>query len=135
MLKDKVEWVIRKRKPTSTEITHHCGIFYTSTPGYRVQFRAQIDRLHGDIYFSVRIMPGIFDERLTWPCQQKFNIKLSHKMRVTGIEDWYVPSSQWRHVLSRAINKKDDVFSEWVGPFNISHYINANRLCLDIYLV
>lgn len=130
-----MEWPIRKRKPTATEIIYHSGTFFTGKPGYRAQLRAQIDRLHGDVYFSVRILQGLFDDVLSWPCQLKFCIKLSEKMKCLNAEDWVVPPTPtWRRSLTKPTAKKDDVFSEWCGPFNISNFLICKKLIFEFKL-
>ena len=131
-----MEWPIRNRKPTATEIIYHSGTFYTTNPGYRVQFRAQIDRLHGDVYFSVRILQGWFDDHLPWPFALKFCMSVSRKTKnCFAPEEWIIPSAPcWKREMDKPANKKEDVFSEWCGPFNISAFVGIKTLVFEFSL-
>ncbi|XP_002160568.1 uncharacterized protein LOC100200872 [Hydra vulgaris] len=128
-----IEWRIKKRDITKTEIIQHSGTFYTDNRGYRVQLKSQVDRLHGDIYFSVRILQGLFDENLDWPFQKKFCISVSDKMKSSNRESWIIPQNGiWIKALNKATVKKDSIVSEWKGPFNISQYLEARTIILNV---
>ena len=128
-----LEWRLRKRDMTKTEIIQHSGTFYTDKPGYRVQLKSQLDRLHGDIYFSVRILQGLFDETIEWPFQKKFRISISDKMKGHSKESWIIPlNGVWIKELSKPTVKKDAIVSEWKGPFNISQYLDAKTIFFDV---
>ena len=139
-LKDRVlggcmEWPIRYRNPTSIDIMYHSGTFFTGNPGYRCQLRAQIDRLHGDVYFAVRILKGIFDDVLKWPCQEGFCIKLSEKMKSTMVKEWRIlPCKKWKNITGRPLSKNDNIVTEWTGPFDISKFIEAKLLVFEFCL-
>lgn len=137
ILQDSIEWSLRKRNPTVTEILFHSGTFYAGKPGYRVQLRAQIDRLHGDIYFSVRVFQGLFDDYMSWPFKQKFCIKLSSKMKIKDREDWILPSKEgdWKRKLGKESRKKKVNLTEAIGPFNITKFLDSKKLVFDISLV
>lgn len=132
-------WAIRKhfKTETATKNIQHGRVFFSKTPGYRLQFRAEIDRLHGDIYFSVRVMKGIFDDQISWPCDEKFHICiLDTKGRPDPDNQWILPDSDasWNRTLRKVANKGDQVHSEWIGPFNISHFIAKNVFKLQVSL-
>ena len=127
------QWRLPKRKPTSTEIIHHTIAFLTGTPGYRIQLRAQIDRLHGDIYFSVRLLKGPFDHLLTWPCQQAFAVRLGSKTEPDPKYSWRVPKAGgWGdRVLTKPRGRRDNIFSDWHGPFEISGLLVRKHIGLE----
>lgn len=133
-----VEWVLRKQKETSVVVVQHSGTYYTGKPGYRVQFRAQIDRLHGDVYFSVRILKGIFDEYLPWPFFERFRISLSDKTnKGTSSIAWNIPAidaEKYTQETRKPVGKKDNVYTEWLGPFDISKFIDKKKMIMEINL-
>lgn len=106
-------------------------VFYTGTPGYRLQVLAKIDRREGEICFCLRILKGVYDESLEWPCQQGISIKVSEKMQSTGVEYWFIPE---KGVLTKPKSRCDKVYTEWFGPFNLRRYLNSKNLIFDIYL-
>lgn len=129
-----IEWVLRKQKETSVVVVQHSGTYYTGNPGYRVQFRAQIDRMHGDVYFSVRILKGMFDDYITWPFSERFQISLSSKTN-KGTSDvvWDVPAAdKYQQKIRKPVGKKDVVYTEWNGPFDMSKYIERKNVVLQI---
>ena len=115
----------------------HGRVFFTDIPGYRLQFRADMDRLHGDCYFSVRVMKGPFDDQLCWPCKEKFKIcVLDTKSRPDPNYEWIIPSSGiWKTPLRKVVNKGDHVHSEWIGPFDTSHFITRNTFKLQVSVI
>lgn len=132
-----VEWVLRKQKENSVVVIQHSGTYYTDNPGYRVQFRAQLDRMHGDIYFSIRILKGMFDEYLDWPFSERFKISISKKTE-KGTSDivWTIPTTAlYASNTRKPYGKKDLVYTEWIGPFDISRYIQRQRIGFDINIV
>lgn len=132
-------WAIRKhfKTETATKSIQHGQVFFSDTPGYRLQIRAEIDRLHGDIYFSVRVMKGLFDDQINWPCNEKFRICiLDTKGRPDPDKQWILPDTDtsWNRPLRKVANKGDQVHSEWIGPFNISNFITKNVFKLQVSL-
>ena len=80
ILSDKIEWMIRANaKPVKdfTSKSYQSRVFYTGTPGYRLQLWAQINRQEGEMFFRIRVLKGVYDKDLDWPCQQVICIKLS----------------------------------------------------------
>ena len=135
MLSDKIEWKIRcdvqPVKDFLSKKSYQSRVFYTGTPGYRLQLYANIDRQEKDIFFCLRVLKGAYDEDLEWPCRQGISIKLSKKMQSTGIKCCFIPEKE---VLKRPKSKNDKIYTKWIGPFNISHYLVINDLFFDIYL-
>ena len=131
ILSDKIEWVIRRNVTPWEDISYQSRVFYTGTPGYRFQVLAKIDRPEGEIFFSLRVLKGVYDENLEWPCQQGISIKVSQKMQSTSVECWFIPEED---VLTKPMSKKDKVYTKWFGPLNLGHYLNSEKLIFDIYL-
>lgn len=128
-------WAIRRHSASAVLPIQHGGTFYTNTPGYRLQFRCQIDRLHGDIYFCVRMLQGVFDDQLDWPFAEKFKIRISDRKKTTGVQDWFVPGDTgWgrEKPLARAVGKRQTVLSGWFGPFDVSRYLERELFHLEI---
>ena len=134
-MSDKIEWVIRgnvrPKKVFTSERSYPSSVFYTGTPGYRLQLYAKVNRQKRMIFFCLRVLKGVYDNELEWPCEQELCIKLSEKMQSTGIEYWFIPE---KDVLKRPNSKNDKVHTEWLGPFNLSHYLDSQDLIFDIYL-
>jgi len=134
LIESPLEWAIRKQNPTSVLTIQHGRIFYTSTPGYRIQFRAQIDQMHGDLYFSVRILKGVFDDQLKWPMQEEFKICLSDRTNKSESKEfWSLPvKGSWGKNVRKPTGKLDKVVSDWNGPFDISRYLERETIYLLI---
>ena len=133
MLSDKIEWVIRLNVKPREDNSYQSRVFYTGTPGYRLQLLAKIDPPEGEVFFCLRVLKGVYDEELKWPCQQGINIKVSKKMQSSRIEFcWFIPE---KDVLTKPENKSDKVFTKWLGPLNLGHYLNSKKMIFDIYLV
>ena len=134
-MSDKIEWMIRSNVRPKTGFTsersYPSGVFYTGTPGYRLQLHAKINWQKGKIFFFLRVLKGVYDNDLDWPCRQGISIKLSEKMQLTGTEYWFIPE---KDVLKRPNSKNDKVHTKWLGPFNLSHYLDCQDLIFDIYL-
>ena len=135
ILSDKIEWMIRGNvrpvKGFTSERSYPSSVFYTGTPGYRLQLHAKINQEKGKIFFCLRVLKGVYDNDLEWPCQQRMCIKLSEKVQLTGIEYWFGPE---KDVLKRPNSKNDKIHTKWLGPFNLSHYLDSQDLIFDIYL-
>ena len=135
MLNNKIEWVIsRDVKPVKSFLSkksYQSCVFYTGTPGYRLQLHANIDRREREIFFCLRVLKGSYDEDLEWPCRQGISIKSSGNMQPTGIEYWFIPE---KDVLKRPNSEKDKIHTRWIGPFNLGHYLSIELLTFDIYL-
>ena len=111
--------------------SYQSRVFCSGTPGYRLQVLAKIDRQEGEIFFCLRILKGVYDESLEWPCQQGISIKFSEKMQSTEIEYWFIPEDG---VLTKPKSRCDKVYTKWLGPFNLSCSIKSKDLIFDIYL-
>ena len=135
MLSDKIEWMIRcDTKPVTGFLSkkfYQSRVFYSGTPGYRLQLYANIDRQEAEIFFCLRVLKGAYDEDLEWPCQQRIRIKSSEKMHSNRIEYCFTPEND---ALKRPKIKNDKIYTKWIGPFNLSHYLGINDLIFDIYL-
>ena len=131
ILSDKIEWVIRRNVAPREDNSYQSRVFYTGTPGYRFQVLVKINRLEGEIFFSLRVLKGVYNENLKWPCQQGICIKVSKKMQSTGVECWFIHE---KDVLRKPTSKSDKVYTTWLGPFNLGHYLNSEKLIFDIYL-
>ena len=134
-MSDKIEWMIRgnvrPKKGFTSERSYPSSVFYTGTPGYRLQLYAKINQQKGKIFFCLRVLKGVYDNDLAWPCKQGICIKLSEKMQSTGIEYWFIPE---KDVLKGPKSKNDKVCTNWLGPFNLNHYLDSQDLIFDIYL-
>ena len=132
---DKIEWMIRAdvkpMKDFTSKKSYQSRVFYTGTPGYRLQLYAKVNRQEGEFFFCLRVLKGVYDKDLKWPCQQGICIKLSEKMQPTGIEYRFIPE---KGVLKRPKNKNDKVHTKYLGPFNLSHSLDSQDLIFDIYL-
>ena len=131
ILRDKIEWVIRCNVAPMKDQSYQSSVFYTGTPGYRLQLLAKIDRPEEEIFFCLKVLKGVYDEKLNWPCQQGISIKTSKKMQSTRIEYWFIPE---KDVLTKPKNKSDKVYTQWLGPFHLSN-LNSEKLIFDIYLI
>ena len=135
ILSDKIEWMIRANaKPVKDVISkksYQSRVFYTGTPGYRLQLCAKINRQEGEIFFCLRVLKGVYDKDLEWPYQEAICIKLSEKMQPTGIEYWFIRE---KDVLKRPKSKKDKVHTKYLGPFSLSNDLNSQDLIFDICL-
>ena len=135
MLSDKIEWMIRcDVKPAKGVLSknfYQSRVFYTGTPGYRLQLYANIARQETEIFFCLRVLKGAYDKDLEWPCKQGISIKSSEKTHSNGIEYCFIPE---KDVLKRPKSKNDKIYTKWIGPFNLSHYLGINDLIFDIYL-
>ena len=134
ILSDKIEWMIRANaKPVKdfTSKSYQSRVFYTGTPGYRLQLWAQINRQEGEMFFRIRVLKGVYDKDLDWPCQQVICIKLSEKMQPTEIEYWLIRE---KDALKRPKSKNDKVHTKYLGPFSLSHDSNSQDLIFDICL-
>jgi len=130
----KMEWLIRKKDPHCTSMLYHSGVFYTSQSGYRLQLNARMERLHGDAYFRVRVMKGLFDSNLTWPLAGRMRIVISQKTtKSDGCTSYEFPNGEsgWGTELVRPKRKREDVFSDWFGPFGVSQYMDARKFILE----
>ena len=127
----KIEWVIRRNVTSREDNSYQSRVFYTGTPGYRLQILAKIDREEGEIFFSLRVLKGVYDEHLNWPCQQGISIKVSQKMQSSGGQCRFFPEED---VLTKPMCKSDKVYTKWFGPFVLGHYVNSEKLIFDIYL-
>ena len=77
-------------------------------------------------------MKGIYDENLIWPCQQGISIKVSKKMQSTRVDfSWFIPE---KDVLTKPKSKSNKVYTKLLGPFDLSHYLDSEKLIFDIYL-
>ena len=131
VLNNKTEWVIRRNVTPREDNSYQSPVFYTGTPGYRLQILAKIDREEGEIFFSLRVLKGVYDEYVNWPCQQGISIKVSQKMQSSGGQCRFVPEED---VLTKPMSKSDKVYTKWFGPFVLGHYVNSEKLIFDIYL-
>lgn len=126
------QWKLPKRKETATEIIYHSIVFLTGNPGYRAQLRAQIDRLHGDIYFSIRLIKGVFDNQLTWPFPVKFVIRVTSNSDPNPEYSWTIPKGEtWTTTMIKPTKKKEKIFSEWIGPFDITNFLERKHISLE----
>ena len=107
------------------------NVFYTGTPGYRLQVLAKIGQIEGNIFFCLRVLKGVNDEDLSWPCQQGIIIKTSKKMKPTGMECLLIPE---KNVLTKPRSRKEKVYTEWSGPFSLSQYLKRETLIFYICL-
>lgn len=126
------EWTIRPHRPNNTSFVYHSGVFYTGTPGYRMQLKAEFDRLHGDVYLAVRVMRGKFDNSLLWPLNGRINIQIgrSGQCRKSFLfpehaNDWKCPHNG---VLYKPTSKKEIVISGFHGPFSVSQFMKQKYL-------
>ena len=136
ILSDKIEWMIRANakpvKDFTSKKSYQSRVFYTDTLGYRLQLWAKINRQKGEIFFRLRVLKGVYDKDLEWPCQQAICIKLSEKMQPTGIEEyWFIRE---KDVLKRPKSKNDKVHTKYLGLFSLSHDSNSQDLIFDICL-
>ena len=135
ILSDKIEWMIRANakpvKDFTSKKSYQSRVFYTGTPGYRLQLWAQINLQEGEMFFRIRVLKGVYDKDLDWPCQQAICIKLSEKMQPTGIEYWLIRE---KDALKRPKSKNDKVHTKYIGPFSLSHDSNSQDLIFDICL-
>lgn len=77
-------------------------------------------------------MKVVYDENLNWPCPQGITIKVSKIMQSTRVEfSWFIPE---KDVLTKPESKSDKVFTKWLGPLNIGHYLDNKKIIFDIYL-
>ena len=130
-MSNKIEWVIRGNVKPMKDQSYQNRVFYSGTPGYRLQVLAKIGWQEGEIFFYLRILKGVYDENLDWPCQQGISIKVSEKMQSTGIEYWFIPEDG---VLTKPESRCDKVYTKWLGPFNLSRSLNSKDVIFDIYL-
>ena len=135
MLNDKTEWVIsRNVKPVKSFLSkksYQSCVFYTGTPGYRLQLHVSIDRREREIFFCIKVLKVAYNEDLEWPCRQGISIKSSENVEPIGIEYWFIPE---KDVLERPNSEKDKIHTRWIGPFNLSHHLIIEFLTFDIYL-
>ena len=135
ILSDKIEWIIRfDAKPSKCFLSresYQSRVFYTGTPGYRLELYANIDQQEREIFFCLRVLKGAYDKDLEWPCRQEISIRPFEKMQPTGIEYSFIPE---KDVLKRPKSKKDKIHTTWIGPFNLSQYLGIDKLIFDIYL-
>ena len=134
-MSDEIEWMIRANaepvKDFISKKSYQSPVFYTGTPGYRLQLWAKINRQEREIFFCLRVLKGVSDKDFEWPCQQAICIKLSEKMQPTGIEYWFIRE---KDALKRPESKKDKVHTKYLGPFSLSHDSNSQDLIFDICL-
>ena len=130
ILSDKIEWAIRHTVTPREDSSYQSRVFYTGTPGYRLQLLAKIDPPEGEVFFCLRVLKGVYDEKLKWPCQQGISIKVSKKMESDGVEYLIIPED----VLTKPESKSNKVFTKWLGPLNIGHYLDNKKIIFDIYL-
>lgn len=135
ILSEKIEWIIHRDVAPVTcflsRTSYQSCVFYTGTPGYRLQLHANIGRREREVFFCLRVLKGAYDDDLEWPYQQGISIKSSKKMQPTGIEYCFIPE---KDVLKRPKSEDDKIHTKWIGPFNLSHYLGIKDLIFDIYL-
>ena len=131
ILSDKIEWVIRRNVAPMKDQSYQSRVFYTGKPGYRLQVLAKIDQPKEEVFFCLRVLKGVYDENVKWPYQQGISIKISEKMQSTAIEYCLTPE---KDVLEKPKSKSDKVYTKWLGPFILSHYLSSEKLIFDIYL-
>ena len=135
LLRGKIEWLIRgngrPKKGFTSERSYQSSVFYTGEPGYRLQLHAKINWQEEEIFFCLRVLEGVYDNDLEWPCQQGICIRLSKKMQSVRIEYRFIPE---KDVLKKPNSKNDKVHTKWLGPFHLSHYLGRQDLIFDIYL-
>ena len=51
-------------------------------------------------------------------------------MESDGVEYLIIPED----VLTKPESKSDKVFTKWLGPLNIGHYLDNKKIIFDIYL-
>ena len=52
-------------------------------------------------------------------------------MQSDGVEYLIIPE---KDVLTKPESKSDKVFTKWLGPLNIGHYLDNKKIIFDIYL-
>ena len=131
IINDKIQWTFPRKAAPMKDNSHQSSAFYTGTPGYRLQVFAKFDQTGGEIFFCLRVLKGVHDEELNWPCQQGIIIKASKKMTPTGMECRLIPE---KNVLTKPKKRKEKVYTEWFGPFSLSLYLKREKLTFDICL-
>ena len=131
ILNDKIEWKIRKKTEPVGDNAYQSRVFYSGKPGYRLQLRAKIDRPKGKMFLCLRVLKGVYDELLEWPCRQGITIKISDKMQTASAEYCFIPE---KDALNKPINKLDNICTSWAGPYNTRQYMDAENLVFDICL-
>ena len=131
ILNDKIEWKIRKKTEPVGDNAYQSRVFYSGKPGYRLQLRAKIDRPKGKMFLCLRVLKGVYDELLEWPCRQGITIKISDKMQTASAEYCFIPE---KDALNKPIDKVDNICTSWAGPYNIRQYMDAENLFFDICL-
>lgn len=128
---DKIEWVIRRNVAPAKDESYQSRVFYTGKPGYRLQVLAKIDQPKEEVLFCLKVLRGVYEENIKWPCQQGIRIRISEKMQSAAIECCLIPE---KGVLEKPKSRSNKVYTKWLGPFNLSHYLNSEKLIFDIYL-
>ena len=131
IISDKIQWAFPRKAAPMKDNSYRSNVFYTGTPGYRLQVLAKIDQIGGEIFFCLRVLRGIHDEDLNWPCQQGIIIKASQKMKQTGINCRFIPE---KNVLTKPKSRKEKVYTEWLGPFSLRQYLKRENLIFDVCL-
>ena len=131
IISDKIQWTFPRKAAPMKDNSHQSTAFYTGTPGYRLQVLAKTDQTAEEIFFCLRVLKGVHDEDLNWPCQQAIIIKASKKMKPTGMEWRLIPE---KNALIKPKKRKEKVYTEWLGPFNLSLYLKRENLIFDICL-
>ena len=131
IISDTIKWAFPHKASSMKDNLYLSNVFYTGTPGYRLQVLAKIDQTRGNIFFCLRVLKGDNDEDLSWPCQQKIVIRTSKKMKPTGMECWLIPE---KNVLTKPKSRKKKVYTEWSGPFSLSQYLKRETLIFYICL-
>ena len=129
IISDKIQWVFPRKAAPVKDNSYQSNVFYTGTPGYRLQVLAKIDQNGGKIFFCLRVLKGIHDENLNWPCQQAIIIKASQKMKPTRINCQFIPE---KNMLTKPKSRKEKVYTEWLGPFSLRQYLKRGNLIFDI---
>jgi len=126
-----------QQQKESGELSKHyeCSTFFAGYKGYRVQVHTLVRCPKAEVHFYVGVRNGKHDNKLSWPFKQKFCVKLSSKMESTKQVEWYLPpvDRHWEKVINKP-EKKERVFTEAIGPFDIKEFMELEDVFLDVYL-
>lgn len=109
ILSDKIGWVIPCNATPKKDQSYQSSVFYTGTPGYRLQLLAKIDRPEGEFFYCLKVLNGVYNENFNWPCKQGISIKTSEKIQSNKIEYWFIPE---KDAVTKPRNKSDKVYTQ-----------------------
>ena len=131
IISDKIQWAFPRKAAPVKDNSYRSNVFYTGTPGYRLQVLAKIDQTGREIFFCLRVLKGVYDEDLNWPCEQGIIIEASKKMKPTRMECWLIPGN---NELTKPKKKSEKVYTKWLGPFSLTVCLKRKYLIFDICL-